>query len=335
MESLREAIAGLLAGPEDLVLARSILGTTDVDAIAGCIETHVRAELARDVVGCELFTQSVGAVFLLVLDDGQRVVLKAHAFAVASLRGFASLAEIDAVYAAQAELAANGFPCARVLRRPTPFACGAAALMSVLEAPRVPDPHDRAVRQAMARELARTVELGRVLTMRDRLPRAELPATLFPPPHNALFDFSRPGGEWIDARARAARNVLDANRGAPVIMHSDFSCANVRTIDARIVAVYDMDSVCAIDEMRCLASTAVHFTYNGDPPWTLPSRDEARAFVDDYVAARERPLGADERARLDAGAIYAMAYTARCEYGHGAATGQMLELLRDGPDAYF
>lgn len=51
-------------------------------------------------------------------------------------------------------------------------------------------------------------------------------------------------------------------------------------------------------------------------------------------AARGTPFDRAERARLDAGAIYAPAYTSRCEVGHSGEGGMCAE-LRAGPDAYF
>jgi len=101
-----------------------------------------------------------------------------------------------------------------------------------------------------------------------------------------------------------------------------------------VAAVYDMDSVAWIDELRCVASVAVHFTYTGER-WTWPSRDEARAFVVDYEATRGRAFTAAERRRLDAAAIYALAYTARCEHGIADSDRAMCALLAAAPDAYF
>jgi hypothetical protein len=69
---------------------------------------------------------------------------------------------------------------------------------------------------------------------------------------------------------------------------------------------------------------------------TWPTRNEACAFVDEYLRVRGRPLAHDEKQRLDAAAIYAMAYTARCEHSLGSVTSSsMAESLRTVPDAYF
>jgi hypothetical protein len=336
---LRYAIGELLDHPTegalDRKLARTILGTEDVEAIASRVEEYARSELGREVAGCFLFIQSVGAVFGVELDSGERVVLKAHAIGGSALRAFASFEELGAAYDAHTRMVERGFPCARVLRAPRLWPGGAVAAMSFLDTPSGDDPHEPRVRRAMAEGLARSVELGRSLGDL-RLPRVELPRdAVFPPPHNALFDFSVPGGEWIDERARTARAVLDAEPGSVVVMHTDFSGANVRVIDGNMAAVFDMDSVAWIDEMRCLASVAVHFTYR-EGQWTWPTRQEAIAFVSDYIRARGRPLADREKRPLDAAAIYAMAYTSRCEHGmRPGEKGPMQRLLCAAPEAYF
>jgi hypothetical protein len=319
---LREAIAGLLEDPLDRVLARSILGTDEVGEIASRVEAFVADQLGRSVAGCPLFIQSVGAVFGLDLDDGARVAMKVHAFAD-PWRGFTSLDQIDAAYAAQDDLAAAGLPCARVLRRPAAFGPGVAAITSWLPPVERDDPHAPSTRRALAGFLARTVALGAALPMRDRLLRSTLPAdAVFPPPHNALFDFSAPGGAWIDDHARRARMILDEPM-PPVVMHADVSCANMRVAGGAVVAAYDMDTLAWIDEARCLGSIAVHFTYTGEPGSRWPSREQALAFVDDYEAARGTAFTARERERIEAAMTYAMAYTARCERGAGAMSDQL------------
>jgi hypothetical protein len=344
MPALGDAIRSLVDHPTeghlDRKLARSILGTDDVDAIASRLEAYVRDAFAGQTVrSCSFFIQSVGAVWGIELEDGERIVLKAHALGTGALRAVASLDELTAAYSAQSLMADRGVPCARVLRSPRVWPGGAIAAISFLDVPARDDPHVADVRRAMADLLARTAAIGRAIEGRaelTRLPCSVLPPdALYPAPHNALFDFSAPGGEWIDERARTARAVLDAIQEPAVIMHTDVSGANVKVAGGRVVAVFDMDSVARIGEMRCLGNTATHFTYTGDPPWTWPIRSEASAFVEDYARARGRSLRPDERRVLDAAAISAMAYTARCEHGlDPEQDGPMRALLRQAPDAY-
>lgn len=331
LPGVREVIEAKLADPEDVVLARDILGTTDPDAIAAQVHAFVPG-----ITGCAELIQSVGVVFVLER-GGERVVLKVHRFGE-GLRDFETFDQLAMVYAAQAAVAGH-VPCARVLDPPRGFSPGrAAALMSYVDTGVLDDSQAPATGAAMATEAAR---LSRLLAGHVLPDRTRLPATLLPPAHNALFDHTRPGGEWIDRRAAAARAVLEQG-GTPAAMHSDFSFANAPVSGGRVAAIYDMDSVCLIDENRCLASMAIHYTYTGDSAgW--PSREQAAAFVAAYEAARSTPFTAAERARLNAGAIYAMAYTARCEHGftgrdaEGGPTepSKMCAALAAAPDAYF
>jgi len=119
-------------------------------------------------------------------------------------------------------------------------------------------------------------------------------------------------------------------------MKALWGAANVRVREGRICAIYDMDSVALVDEMRGLASTAVHHTYTGaERQQSVTSREQARAFVADYEVARARALTSFERERLNAAAIYAMAYTARCEHSRDPAglqmEGSMRAALREAP----
>ena len=107
-------------------------------------------------------------------------------------------------------------------------------------------------------------------------------------------------------------------------MHLDyFSCGNVFVQDARVAAVFDMDSVGWIDELRCLASAAVHFPYPAR--WaTLATKRAPSSRTTWQRAAVSLTLA--ERRKLDAPPrSTAMAYTARCEYRPGA-TSTMGEL---------
>ncbi|HLL22955.1 MAG TPA: phosphotransferase [Kofleriaceae bacterium] len=325
--TLQERVDALLRDPYDARLARSILGTVNSREICARVEAFVGVPIDA----CMFVSLSIGAVFGLVLEDGARVVVKVHAFEPSREAGFPDLAALDAVYAAQAELHAVGVPCAAVVQMPVPFGSGAAAVMAYLE-PHAPDPpHHAGVRRALAALAAQIVEQGRSLVSRMRLPRRGLSPDLYPAPHNALFDFTTPDGGWIDDRARAARQVLDRPRHVTsVVAHGDLSCANVIVSGGRVTNVFDVDSVCWLDELRHVASAAVYFTYTGEAGWTWPSRDDARAFVEDYAAARAWTPTLADREVMNAYAIYALAYTARC----AGATSTIAQTLASAADDY-
>jgi hypothetical protein len=340
--SLRGRIAALLdEDPADVALARSFFDTADAEVIAARVEGYCREQLGAEVEGCELFTQSVGAVVVLRLSSGERVVLKVHGSDPARLGTPGSLAALTAVYGIQAALARDGFPCAAVVRMPLAWPAGSVAALSYLDGDGAADPHHPAVRRAMAEAWADLLRRLRPFRETPDLPVSARPSDrLLPKPHNALFDTAAAGGAWIDERARAAREVLDAEVPPSVLCHTDISGANVRVRDGRVVAVYDMDSLALADEVALLAGIAVHHSYTGEPGGSWPSREEAAAFVADYERARPRPFTPAERARLDAGAIYAMAYTARCEHSVRAPedeppTSMRARLRRAPPRGFF
>jgi hypothetical protein len=338
MTEVRARVAAVLADPEDVVLARAILGTDSVEEISSRVESYCRRHLGRAVAGCLDFTQSVGSVFTLSLDDGSAVVLKAHALGRGRLGMAATLESLAAVYRVQSELAEQGLPCAQVIRPPVLWETGAVVAMQRLHAPAPDDAHRPVVRRAMAESLADFVRRAEPFRGLPHLPISQLPGgRLFPPPHNALYDFSLPGGEWIDSRARKARERIDALGDNLVVAHSDYSAANVRVSGEKVTAIYDFDSVALIDEMRCLASTALHFTYQPHSTgWCWAGPEESAAFIEDYGRARGRAFSLLERQRLAACAVYAMAYTARCEHAldpDGSRSGGMRELLNETSEA--
>ena len=333
--ALSDRVVALLRDPFDVKLAESIFGTAEPLAITERVERFCRDRLGRAVVSCEEFVQSVGAVFVLRLETSEAVVLKFHTLGGGRLGTAGSLGELRALYEVQAGLAKLVFPCAAVIHPPVAYEGGAVAAMAYLDGTRAQDPREPGVRRAMAEILA---EFARVaMPMRDipMLPIARLPHGLWPIPHNVLFDLGTPGGEWIDERARSARAELDATSPEPMLLHTDISAANVRVREGSVCAIYDMDSVALVDEMRGLAGAAVHHTYTGDGRELRTSREEARAFVADYEAARGKSLALQERERVNAAAVYAMAYTSRCEHSgdpDGLQTdGSMRSILREAP----
>jgi aminoglycoside phosphotransferase (APT) family kinase protein len=332
---LLDRVVALLRDPFDVELAKFIFGTADPLAITLRVQSFCLDQLGAGIASCQEFGQSVGAVFVLELESGVRVVLKFYSLGDGRLGTAGSLPALTAVYRVQTQLRELSVPCAAVIQAPVASEGGAVAAMAYLDGTGADDARDAGVRRAMAEMLA---EIARVaLPLRDTpmLPVWRLPDGLWPVPHNVLFDLATPGGEWIDERARRARAVLDASSAPPILLHTDFSAANVRVRDGRVCAIYDMDSVALVDEMRGLAGAAVHHTYTGAGREPATSREQARAFVVDYEVARGKAFTRLERRRLDASAVYAMAYTARCEHSGdpsgGHIEGSMRALLREAP----
>ena len=128
------------------------------------------------------------------------------------------------------------------------------------------------------------------------------------------------GAEWIDAiAARAKGAALAAAPGRTVGGHHDWSGKHVRFDTDRLRVVYDWDSVRLGPEAVIVGTAAMTFTANFDVPGLqpAPTPEEVRAFVDEYSAARPRPLTGADRDHVAACATFIAAYTARCEHAHG------------------
>jgi hypothetical protein len=86
--------------------------------------------------------------------------------------------------------------------------------------------------------------------------------------------------------------------------------------------VYDWDSVAVDLEPILVGEAARSFTATWylDVP-IMPSPEEAAAFVREYEQARGRAFAPAARETLRAAALYATAYTARCEHARDPRAG--------------
>jgi hypothetical protein len=284
-----------------VTVEEEILGTDDVEAVLAAFAELLHAEPVETV----FYEVSVGVVAGLVLADGRRVVVKAH-------RPNVALAYLTASTQVQLALADAGFPAPRPLAPPRPFGTGHATVEELLDRGERRDAHDPTVRHAMARALARLIELAPAVDGLDA-GMLEGHAGTWPEPHSRLFDFdaTREGTEWIDAFGERARS---APVGEIVVGHGDWSAKHFRFAGEEITAVYDWDSLIRADEPRIVGQAAA----THPATWYLPGAilatpDEARDFVTAYEDARGRTFTAAERARLAAAATYNVAYGARCE----------------------
>ena len=305
-----------LADPAEQLLARSILGTDDPAAILARLDAHCRRELGTGVKAIEFAEISTGAAFGLALEDGRMVFLKAWTPAT-------PLALLRATHEVQSFLAARGFPCPGVLVEPRPFGAGHAAIHEYRSEGRLTTSGAPPLRAAMASALARLIALATPLRDLPGLPRLSPPGTIWPAPHNALFDFeaTRRGAEWIEEIAVARRAILLAATGPAVVGHRDWSARNMRFQGDEVCVVYDWDSAGVDLEAAFVGKTSIAFpmTCYGDEPKPYPAPEDAAAFVNDYELARGRPFAAAERRVIAAAATYALTYTARCEHALGAA----------------
>ena len=141
--------------------------------------------------------------------------------------------------------------------------------------------------------------------------------SLYPIPHNPLFDFTLHAEEaaWIDGLAVVALETQTRDDATPQMLHGDWSARNIRIIDHRLVASYDWDSLGAFRESKGVGIAAATWRSNGerdDPP--APDSGEIRAYVEAYVEAAGGTRSRQWRAAAMGAALYTLAYTARCEH---------------------
>jgi hypothetical protein len=338
--------------PHPLVIAESIaqwgepfveiaiFGTADAAEIAAQVDAFCREHLHAGVAGALFEYASIGNVHGLVLEDGRRVVLKAH-------QPTMELAHLRAVQRFVRHLSGAGFPAPRPLVEVAPLARGHAWVEELLDRGTCEDPHRPEVRRAMAEGLAEVVLLSERVADVDGLrcePLGSVPeGRLWPVPHSKLFDFEKTarGAEEIDALARAARDVLArGDRGRRVVGHHDLRAEHVRFERRdgvpRLVATYDWDSLMFSDETKLVGINAHAFAadWSTEPPRVppAPSLDEARAYVAEYEAARGRRFTVEQRRCVGASFAYAVAYTARCGHAMGGRVeeGGFIALARKG-----
>lgn len=292
-----------------------IFGSGDPERIASLVDAFCARSLGSPVGSYEFFSSGVLSVHGVRLLDGRRVVVKA------ARRSFGS-EFLHATQTVQAYLAAHGFPCPEPILAPADLGHGIAIAEELLDRGARADAHDPHVRRALAVTLTRQVDLTRSFVSLEGL-RPSLLASperdrLWPAPHDVRFDFpgTADGAEWIDQLAAAARHRLASPVGNRVVAHADWRAEHVRVADGTIVASYDWQSLAVGTEPSLLGQIGHAFTadWSAGQKRATPTLDEFRAFIADYEVARGQPFSRAERDTIDAGWVYATAYSARCEH---------------------
>lgn len=287
----------------------TIVGDRSHEESERWIEELTLAQLGERPSGALFVKKSVDAVFAIVLETGEPAVLKLYN------RSFKE-SELMAMHHCLGVVAAHGFPVPR--QRSPIFAADDGvfgAFYAYLDGAHR-DAHEPPVRRELARCLA---ELNTLLAPLDS---AELPLT--PGRHEALWPPAQRVWEsrevddedmrLIEDHARAAQAVLKKSKLPRVATHLDWGVKNIRFRDDSVCAVYDSDSIHAASEAESAGRAAALFTAQWDIPALLtPTAEEARAFVDDYQAARGRKFSRAERTVLAAAARYLVAQLARLE----------------------
>ena len=291
-----------------------------LDDLPEWLPAWCRDHLGSGPVGVLFRVHQVSMVFGLRLADGRDVVVKARA----------DDGRAVSCVAAQARLAARGFPCARPL---TPVA-GAGSLAVHAEEFRpggeVLDGDSPEVAARYAEVFARLMaELARVTV-----------APPLPNPPWVRWDHDDPGA-WpaigcLDNRdqgavpaylagtaERARRRILAA--GLPCVLgHADFEAQNLRWHGQQVRAVHDWDSLAWHPEAALAGAASGMFASAGPP--TLAPIESSAAFLAAYQDIRGRLFTAVEQEVAWAASVWPAAYNARelALYGRPPVSGDAL-----------
>jgi len=307
----------------------TLVGARSYEEIAHWVEELTLAHVGARCNGGLFAAKSVGAVFGIVLENGEPAVLKLF-------NQTYKQSELAAMHRCMASATAQGYPVPRLrseLFEASPGIWG--TFYAYLDGDQR-DAHTPVVRRELARSLA---ELSAALASLDA---SELPATptrlesLWPPPQRLLdrVELENADTRFIDEHAAAAQRTIKKSKLPRVAVHLDWGVKNVRFRDDTICAVYDWDSLHAASEAECAGRAAAQFTAQWDMPALLtPTPDEAQAFFDEYQAARGKRFSRAERTVAAASARYVVAHVARQELAAGIPEGDNFRGLLRGYDA--
>ena len=306
----------------------ALVGDLADDAIEHWVAELTFAHLGVRPTGALYALKSVGAVFCLVLEHGELAVLKMFNRA-------STLRELTSMHECMLAASAHGFPVPRLRSELFEATPGVWAVFYTFIDGYQRDAHEPAVRRELARSLA---ELASVLAPLDASALPPSPTrldTLWPAPHRVWDQRALDSDEsrLCDRHASEAQAVIKKSKLQRSAMHLDWGVKNVRFRDDRIAAVYDWDSLHQASEAECAGRAAAQFTAQWEIPALLtPTPEEAKAFLDEYQAARGKKFSRAERAIAAASARYLVAHVARQELASGVPLGDNYRGLLQGYD---
>jgi Phosphotransferase enzyme family len=295
----------------------TLVGDRSNEEIERWVEELTLANLGVRTNGGLFVTKSVAAVFGIVLESGEPAILKLF-------NQTCSHGQLAAMHRCMASAAAQGYPVPRMRSELFEASTGIwGAFYAYLDGDQR-DAHLPVVRRELARSLA---ELTALLAPLDP---ADLPLTptrldtLWPAPQRVWdrAELDNDDTRFIDGHAAIAQRAIKKSKLPRIAAHLDWGVKNVRFRDNTVCAVYDWDSLHAASEAECAGRAAAQFTAQWDIPALLtPTPDEAKAFLEEYQAARGKRFSRAERTVAAASAHYLVAHVARLELATGIPEG--------------
>lgn len=317
---------------KDLVMRDLLGGVSALELAPPLIEGLESMGQARPT-RCFFHAVGVGIALGLELESGRSIMVKLHG-------AKRPLSFLQAVIEVQRHLVSEGFPAPLPLGDPISLFGLTMTAEDFLGSGELRDAHDPKIRKLMASGLANLIESAKPFALSRSLylsPTRRDSQSLWPTPHNALFDFDTRSSDtaWIEDLATKALSVVSSFQGADVVGHADWSAKHFRFHEDAISAVYDWDSLVLAPEPVLLGVAAATFPYHE----TLevvhsPSEVEIEAFIEEYIASRKTPAASEEIRIARAQAVYSLAYGAKCEVSFvGERVGDEPRYWRDALSA--
>ena len=277
----------------------------------GFVHQHLGAKVVR-----VLFSHaSVGRTHGLLLDDGEKIVLKVRP-SVHSHGGLSfdrdSLQQIVRI---QRYLHERGYPAPEPLVGPCPCGDDLVTIERYLDRGRARSGQDPAVRAALAQELFKHTQLLQPFLEETTLSHFAVPHDrLFPTPYDPTLRPLHHGVEieWVFRLATRARSIATSTVSQPVVAHQDLRVEHVRFEQDDIVATFDWDSIAVGPEVRLVGANAHGFSgdWSQEVVRRVPTHDGILRFVAEYEEARGLPFSREEHRAVRAWAVYWIAYGA-------------------------
>lgn len=318
---------------EDKAIFASVLGTDDVHAVQEQITDVVKKHFDQDIKSVLFIKASIGVVFGFELTDGRNVTLKIFSQRI-------SKEYLDEMNHVLKILDTENFPAPQVLSKIFKFFDTYAGFYAYISGEH-PDAHQPEIRLELVKYLARFVELVEKYKLKPMFNFVQQNDTddFWPKPHNILFNLekTKAGSEWIEARARKAKEILKQQTLPKILAHIDWRVENTYFVNDKLVAVFDWDSLGSMSELELVGRIAAQFASNfGSNIKATSSSEEGRAFVVEYEQFRNIKFSEADRIIISAASDDHIAYIARLEHALNMnKSGQFQILLHECGDKSF
>jgi hypothetical protein len=302
-----------------------VIGTSKAQDITLMLQDALDKHIYSEIEEILFIESSIGVVFGLGLNNGQKIVLKAYSKKIA-------LTYLERMNCIQTIFYQAAFPAPKPLSPIFQFGKTHAGFYALIEGGKE-DAHEENIMLELALYLAsfsRIVDENQLEPMENFFQQAPK-RNLWPKPHNILFDLKNTtrGAGFIAEHARRAKRILAASKFPKRLAHTDWGVKNVHFKDKKLVGIFDWDSLGAMSECQMVGQAAAQFTADWETPFKItPSPAEGRAFFKAYENFRKLKFNEEEYKVISASSDYIIAIIARFEHAGGGKEHPYQDLLK-------